>query len=89
MALEMLCFLEPAVTDGTLSQNHDGVRGSARDGAGIMAHGRLYASNIEQREKGKGGIKTNNPSESTKHSRDGREQDDIAKLREGKLDGRG
>lgn len=30
MALEMLCFLEPAVTDGTLSQDHDETRETAR-----------------------------------------------------------
>lgn len=30
VALKMLCFLEPAVTDGTLSQDHDETREAAR-----------------------------------------------------------
>ena len=30
VAFEMLCFLEPAVTDGTLSQDHDETREAAR-----------------------------------------------------------
>jgi hypothetical protein len=39
MALEMLCFLEAAVTDVALAQNHDGARGSARDRSATTAHG--------------------------------------------------
>lgn len=39
MALEMLCFLEPAITDVALAQDHDGARGSARDGSATTAHG--------------------------------------------------